>query len=100
DWNGGLYHRWAAIQFRGHKMYRCAMFAVAGFKGTAVSVQAGVERQQRWVDVEHAPQIVGYQSGSENPHKSSQHHQIWRIAVNHPLQLRIKSLAAGKRPMV
>ena len=80
--NHRLQHHRPAIQFFSDKMYAHAMLLFARFQHALVGVGAAVERQQGWVNVQHAAGIVADEGRTEYAHEARQHHQRWRETIN------------------
>ena len=53
------------------------------------------QRQQRRVDIEHAPRVMLDEGRRQDAHETGQHDQVGGVAVDHGLQRRIELLAAG-----
>jgi len=84
------------IELGSHEMHGRAVFRHARLERLAVRRHAREQRQQRRVDIEHAPCVMFHEGRREDAHETGQHDQVGGKAVDHGLQRRIELFAAGK----
>ena len=89
-----LDHR-PAIQLRRHEVHAGAVGGLAIVQRALVRAQPAVQRQQRGVDVEHAPGIALHEFAGQHPHEARQHDGLGAAGVNGAGQGRIELRAVG-----
>lgn len=83
------------IQFGNNEMDRGAVDTYPGRQGLAMGMEAFESRQQRRVNVEHAPVIVSHQVLGEYAHESRQQNKIRLVAGQGLGKLLIEEQAIG-----
>ena len=77
-------------------MHRGTVLLITVFQYLAMRMQPRVFWQQRRVDIQQAPLIMGDKRRTKDPHVACQHHQIRRISIDLMHQLAIEGFAIGK----
>ena len=80
----------AVVKLSRHPMHAGAGDLAAGVQGALVRVQAGKSRQQRGVNIEQPPGVMGHKSRAQDAHEARQQHQRGLVAVNGLDECRIK----------
>ena len=75
-------------------------FTITGVYGALVSMQTGVFRQQRRVNINQSAEKAIYKLWCEYAHKAGQHNQVWGEAVDYIGQSHIELGAGGEAIVV
>ena len=91
----GLRDGRAVVEFGGDEMHRRAVLGHAGGQRLGMRGQAGKQRQQRRVDIQHAAGVVLDERRRQDAHEAGQHDQVGRVAVDFGLQYGVELGAGG-----
>src|SRR5665213_3664170 len=78
------------IELRSHEVNACAVLGVARSQYTPVRVQAAVERQQGWMDVQHPPRVARDESRRKDTHETCEEDEFGRTLINSAGQFELK----------
>ena len=96
DRHQALLQNGPSIQIGRDHVHRGTRKFAARINGALVGVEPGKGRQQRGVNIDEPPAVVGDKTGREDAHKARQHHQRRLKLIDLLHQRRVKSFAAGK----